>query len=76
MLLLRGGRRRAEGRPPGPVSWAAGALTAVGLLLPLSPVGSLLGLTPLPALYYLLLAAVLALYTTGLMAVRARQGQR
>ncbi|MGW2911844.1 magnesium-translocating P-type ATPase [Streptomyces asoensis] len=76
MLLLRGGRRQAEGRTPGPVGRAAGALTAVGLLLPLSPVGSLLGLTPLPALYYLLLAAVLALYTAGLMAVRARHRYR
>ncbi|MFI9562737.1 magnesium-translocating P-type ATPase [Streptomyces rishiriensis] len=76
MLLLRGGRRRAEGSASGPVGRAAGALTAVGLLLPLSPLGSLLGLTSLPALYYVLLASVLALYAAGLMAVRARQGGR
>ncbi|MFI7399210.1 magnesium-translocating P-type ATPase [Streptomyces sp. NPDC049541] len=69
MVLLRTGRR-AAGRGPGPIGWAAGALAAVGLLLPVSPLGSLLGLTPLPLLYYLLLAAVLALYTLGLMAVR------
>lgn len=69
MVLLRAGRREA-GRGPGPIGWAAGALAAVGLLLPVSPLGSLLGLTPLPLLYYLLLAAVLALYTVGLMAVR------
>ncbi|MCT9079573.1 magnesium-translocating P-type ATPase [Streptomyces fulvoviolaceus] len=75
MFLLRAGRRRAEGRVPGPVGWAAAALTAVGLLLPLSPPGALLGLTPLPPLYYLLLAAVLALYAGGLMAVRAREGE-
>jgi Mg2+-importing ATPase len=69
MLLLRAGRRTA-GRGPGPIGWAAGALAAVGLLLPVSPLGSLLGLTPLPLLYYLLLAAVLALYAVGLVAVR------
>ncbi|MFF4500008.1 magnesium-translocating P-type ATPase [Streptomyces sp. NPDC001401] len=69
MVLLRAGRR-AAGRGPGPIGWAAGALAAVGLLLPVSPLGSLLGLTALPLLYYLLLAAVLALYTVGLMAVR------
>ncbi|MGW3035983.1 magnesium-translocating P-type ATPase [Streptomyces sp. NPDC001178] len=68
MVLLRTGRL-AAGRGPGPIGWAAGALAAVGLLLPVSPLGSLLGLTPLPLLYYLLLAAVLALYTVGLMAV-------
>ncbi|RPF33627.1 magnesium-translocating P-type ATPase [Streptomyces sp. TLI_185] len=68
MVLLRAGRL-AAGRGPGPIGWAAGALAAVGLLLPVSPLGSLLGLTPLPLLYYLLLAAVLALYTVGLMAV-------
>ncbi|MEU3334956.1 magnesium-translocating P-type ATPase [Streptomyces sp. NPDC006668] len=69
MVLLRAGRDTA-GRLPGPVGWAAGALAAVGLLLPVTPLGSLLGLTPLPPLYYLLLAAVLALYTAGLVAVR------
>ncbi|MCH5671501.1 magnesium-translocating P-type ATPase [Streptomyces gilvus] len=68
MVLLRAGRDTA-GRLPGPVGWAAGALAAVGLLLPVTPLGSLLGLTPLPPLYYLLLAAVLALYTAGLGAV-------
>ncbi|WP_069767913.1 magnesium-translocating P-type ATPase [Streptomyces sp. LUP30] len=76
MLLLRTGRLRAEGGASGPVGWAAGALTAAGLLLPLSPLGSPLGLTPLPALYYVLLASVLALYAAGLMAVRARQRSR
>ncbi len=72
MLLLRAGRHTAEGRKPGPIGWAAGALTAVGLLLPFTPLGSLLGLTPLPAVYYLLLAAVLVLYAVGLTAVRSR----
>ncbi|WP_329552200.1 magnesium-translocating P-type ATPase [Streptomyces sp. NBC_00988] len=76
MTLLRSGRHAAEGRKPGPIGWAAATLTAVGLLLPVSPLGSLLGLTPLPALYYLLLAAVLVLYTAGLMAVRARDERR
>ncbi|MFI5888057.1 magnesium-translocating P-type ATPase [Streptomyces sp. NPDC051554] len=76
MTLLRSGRHTAEGSKPGPIGWAAVTLTAVGLLLPVSPLGSLLGLTPLPALYYLLLAAVLVLYTAGLMAVRARDERR
>ncbi|WP_405872635.1 magnesium-translocating P-type ATPase [Streptomyces sp. NBC_00005] len=68
------GRGRARG--PGPIGWSAAALAAVGLLLPLSPFGALLGFTPLPLLYYLLLAAVLALYAAGLMAVGARGERR
>ena len=76
MLLLRAGRRTAEGRGPGPIGRAAAALAAVGLLLPLSPFGALLGFTPLPPLYYLLLAAVLALYAAGLGTVGARAERR
>ncbi|MEU6254543.1 magnesium-translocating P-type ATPase [Streptomyces sp. NPDC047043] len=75
MLLLRAGRHRTQGRLPGPIGWAAAALTAVGLLLPLSPPGALLGLTALPPLYYLLLAAVLGLYAAGLPAVGARDAR-
>ncbi|MGW5739281.1 MULTISPECIES: magnesium-translocating P-type ATPase [Streptomyces] len=72
MLLLRSGRRRAEGRTPGPVGWAVAALAAVGLLLPLSPLGPLLGMTALPGLYYPLLAGVLGLYAAALAAARRR----
>ncbi|MEU5952947.1 HAD-IC family P-type ATPase [Streptomyces sp. NPDC047525] len=72
MLLLRTGRRRAEGRTPGPVGWSVAALAAVGLLLPLSPLGPLLGMTALPGLYYLLLAVVLGLYAVALEALRRR----
>ncbi|WP_391858536.1 magnesium-translocating P-type ATPase [Streptomyces rugosispiralis] len=72
MLLLRTGRRGAEGRTPGTVGWAAAALTVVGLLVPVSPLGSFFGLTPLPVLYYPLLGAVLALYAAALMAARTR----
>ncbi|MFD3573773.1 cation-translocating P-type ATPase [Streptomyces sp. NPDC058644] len=72
MLLLRTGRRRAEGRTPGPVGWSVAALAAVGLLLPLSPLGPLLGMTALPGLYYLLLAVVLGLYAAALGVLRRR----
>jgi Mg2+-importing ATPase len=72
MLVLRTGRRATEGRPPGPVCWAATGLAAIGVTLPLSPLGPFLGLTPLPARYYLLLAAVLALYAAALFALRRR----
>ncbi|WTP28003.1 magnesium-translocating P-type ATPase [Streptomyces sp. NBC_00203] len=71
MLLLRAGRRTAAGRRlPGPVSWAAAALAGAGLLLPLSPLGPLLGMTALPVLFYVLLAAVLTLYAVALTAAR------
>ncbi|MEU6766277.1 magnesium-translocating P-type ATPase [Streptomyces sp. NPDC046853] len=72
MLLLRTGRRRAEGRTPGPVGLSVAALAAVGLLLPLSPLGPLLGMTALPGLYYLLLAVVLGSYAAALGALRGR----
>ncbi|MFC8124907.1 magnesium-translocating P-type ATPase [Streptomyces sp. NPDC057302] len=74
MLLLRTGRRRAEGRTPGPVGLSVAALAAVGLLLPLSPLGPLLGMTALPVLYYPLLAVVLGLYAAALGVARRRWG--
>ncbi|MFJ8750632.1 magnesium-translocating P-type ATPase [Streptomyces sp. NPDC102441] len=72
MLLLRAGRRTAEGRTGSPVRWAAAGLAVIGILLPPSPLGPLLGLTALPPLYYPLLAGVLALYTVALAAARSR----
>ncbi|MFG2222486.1 magnesium-translocating P-type ATPase [Streptomyces sp. NPDC048644] len=76
MLLLRGGRRAAEGRTAGPIQIAVTALAVIGVLLPLSPLGPLLEMAPPPALYYLLLAAVLTLYGAALAAVRARYARR
>ncbi|MGX4691133.1 magnesium-translocating P-type ATPase [Streptomyces sp. JNUCC 63] len=76
MLLLRAGRHRVEGHKPGPLTWAAAMLAAIGLLLPPSPLGSWLGLTALPAVYYLLLTAVLVLYAGGLLAARTRYERR
>ncbi|PPS77271.1 MULTISPECIES: magnesium-translocating P-type ATPase [Streptomyces] len=76
MLLLRTGRRDAAVRAPGPVGLAAGGLAAVGLLLPPSPLGAALGMTALPAAYYLLPAAVLGLYALALAAARTRHRRR
>jgi Mg2+-importing ATPase len=75
MVLLsfgRGGRGGRGGRRPGPVTWSAAGLAGVGLLIPASPVGAALGLSPLPGVYYGLLAAVLALYAVALTAARTR----
>ncbi|MFF3171117.1 magnesium-translocating P-type ATPase [Streptomyces sp. NPDC057900] len=72
MLLLRTGRRAAEGRTGGPLRAAAAGLAAVGVLLPLTPLGPPLGMSALPPLYYLLLASVLALYAYGLAGARNR----
>ncbi|WUW19594.1 magnesium-translocating P-type ATPase [Streptomyces sp. NBC_01463] len=71
MLLLRTGRRTAEGRG-GPLRAAAAGLAVVGVLLPLTPLGPLLGMSALPPLYYLLLAGVLAVYACGLRWARNR----
>lgn len=72
MLLLRSGRRLAEGGAPTPIRLAATALAVVGLLLPLSPLGPVLGMTALPPLYYGLMAGVLALYGVALGVARRR----
>ncbi|MEV5201776.1 magnesium-translocating P-type ATPase [Streptomyces sp. NPDC053720] len=72
MLLLRTGGGVAGGRGGGPLRVAACGLAVVGLLLPLTPLGGLLGMSALPPLYYLLLATVLALYAYGLRAARTR----
>ncbi|MDJ0346127.1 magnesium-translocating P-type ATPase [Streptomyces sp. H10-C2] len=76
ILVLRTGRRAAEGRAPTPVRLATTVLAMIGLLLPLSPLAPVLGMAALPPVYYLLLAAVLALYGAGLMAARARYEKR
>ncbi|MFF7788341.1 magnesium-translocating P-type ATPase [Streptomyces sp. NPDC007991] len=76
MLLLRTGRRAEGSRAPGPVGLAAAGLAAVGLLLPPSPLGTALGMTALPAAYYLLPGVVLGLYALALTAARARQTRR
>jgi Mg2+-importing ATPase len=76
MVLLSLGARGTSGRRPGPVTWSAAALAATGLFLPMSALGAPLGLSPLPGVYYGLLAAVLTLYAAGLMTARARQERR
>ncbi|MEU7019090.1 magnesium-translocating P-type ATPase [Streptomyces sp. NPDC046203] len=74
MVLLRGvpGARGASG----PVRRAAAALALVGVLLPLTPLGPMLAMTPPPALYYLLLGIVLCLYATALRLARARYDRK
>ncbi|MEU3354009.1 magnesium-translocating P-type ATPase [Streptomyces sp. NPDC037389] len=69
MALLRSGRLRA----PTPVRVAVAGLAVVGLLLPLSPFGAMLSMSPLPTLYYGLLALVLALYGGVLWVARSRR---
>ncbi|WP_329463665.1 magnesium-translocating P-type ATPase [Streptomyces sp. NBC_01431] len=59
MVLLRTGRG-------GGVPVTAGLLALTGLLLPLSPLGPLIGMAALPPAYYPLLALVLALYAAAL----------
>ncbi|MFI0976411.1 magnesium-translocating P-type ATPase [Streptomyces sp. NPDC021093] len=70
MVMLRTGRRAVESRTPGVVPWAATALAATGVLLPLSPVGPLLGMSGMPAVYYPLVGAVLVGYAAALFALR------
>lgn len=76
MLLLRSGRRAAEGRAADPVHLAVAALAVIGILLPLSPLGPALGMSAPPPLYYALLAAVLSLYGIALATVRKRYSDR
>ncbi|MFD7663203.1 magnesium-translocating P-type ATPase [Streptomyces sp. NPDC059788] len=76
MYLLRTGRRSAEGRAPGPIRVAVCALAVIGLLLPPSPLGPLLGMAALPPLYYGLLAAVLVLYGAGLAWAKERYDRK
>ncbi|MFF8986653.1 magnesium-translocating P-type ATPase [Streptomyces globisporus] len=76
MVLLRTGRSVVERRAGGPLRAAAAGLAAVGVTLPLTPLGPLLGMSALPPLYYLLLGSVLGLYAIGLTAARRRYERR
>ncbi|WP_372509589.1 magnesium-translocating P-type ATPase [Streptomyces humicola] len=69
MVLLRGMGGRLP-RVPGPLRLATGALAAVGLLLPLSPLARPLHLAALPPQYYALLLVVLAAYGGALALAR------
>lgn len=69
MALLRSGR----GGAPRPVRAAVAGLAIVGLLLPVSPLGPMLSMSPLPTLYYGLLALVLVVYGAALWAARSRR---
>ncbi|MEU7132334.1 magnesium-translocating P-type ATPase [Streptomyces sp. NPDC046261] len=70
MLLLR------SGRVPWPVGAAVAGLALVGLALPLSPLGAALSMSPLPPLYYGLLAVVLGVYGAALAVARRRNPAR
>ncbi|MEU9091487.1 magnesium-translocating P-type ATPase [Streptomyces sp. NPDC048428] len=72
MLLLRTGGGAVQRHGGGPLRAAAAGLAVVGVLLPLTALGPLLGMGALPPLYYLLLATVLALYACGLGWARTR----
>ncbi|MBK6041693.1 magnesium-translocating P-type ATPase [Streptomyces sp. MBT55] len=76
MVLLRTGRSAVERRAGGPLRAAAAGLAAVGVALPLTPLGPLLGMSALPPLYYLLLGSVLGLYAVGLTGARRRYERR
>ncbi|WP_435812573.1 magnesium-translocating P-type ATPase [Streptomyces rubiginosohelvolus] len=76
MVLLRTGRSAAERRAGGPLRAAAAGLATVGVALPLTPLGPLLGMSALPPVYYLLLGSVLGLYAVGLTAARRRYERR
>ncbi|WP_107064888.1 magnesium-translocating P-type ATPase [Streptomyces sp. NRRL S-623] len=76
LVLLRTGRSAAERRAGGPLRAAAAGLAVVGVLLPVTPLGLLLGMSALPPLYYLLLGSVLGLYAVGLTAARRRYERR
>ncbi|GGR97753.1 magnesium-translocating P-type ATPase [Streptomyces rubiginosohelvolus] len=76
MVLLRTGRSAAERGAGGPLRAAAAGLAAVGVALPLTPLGPLLGMSALPPLYYLLLGSVLGLYAVGLTVARRRYERR
>ncbi|MGY3677772.1 Mg2+-importing ATPase [Streptomyces sp. TE33382] len=76
MVLLRTGRTAAERRAGGPLRAAAAGLACVGVLLPLTAAGPLLGMSALPPLYYVLLGTVLGLYAAGLTAARRHADHR
>ncbi|MEV7011410.1 magnesium-translocating P-type ATPase [Streptosporangium sp. NPDC051022] len=71
MLLLRPTTRVSP-----PLLLATGALAAVGLLLPLSPPASALGLVALPATSYLWLLLVVVLYGGALLVLNRRGWSR
>ncbi|SCK62741.1 hypothetical protein YUWDRAFT_06617 [Streptomyces sp. AmelKG-D3] len=76
MVILRGGRHAADGRGTGPVHRAALGLAVVGIVLPTSPLGSLLAMGARPPLYYALLATVLDLYAVVLVLARGGRHER
>lgn len=62
LLVIRTPRRPLQSRPSGAL--ATTIALAVGILLPVSPLGTRLGLTPLPAAFLLYVAAATLAYLT------------
>ena len=62
LFVIRTARSPLSSRPAPTLVWTALAAVAVGLLLPYSPLASLLGFTPMPLAYLGFLAAATAVY--------------
>ncbi len=59
-------------RPSRPLTITTLSIVAIGFLLPYTPIGGHLGFTPLPALYFLFLAAMIVTYLLLVQVVKQR----
>jgi Mg2+-importing ATPase len=62
LFIIRTGGNPLRSRPSRPLTMTTLAIVLVGVLLPITPLASVLGFTPLPLLYFLFLGLAIAIY--------------
>ena len=62
LFIIRTDGNPLRSRPSRPLTMTTLAIVLVGVLLPITPLASVLGFTPLPLLYFLFLGLAIAIY--------------
>src|SRR5881296_960600 len=76
LFVIRTAGNPLRSRPSRPLTITTLLIVAIGILLPYTPLAGPLGFTPLPALYFLFLAVMTAIYLLLVQLVKSRLMRR
>ena len=76
LFIIRTAGNPLRSRPSRPLTITTLLIVAIGILLPYTPLAGPLGFTPLPALYFLFLAVMTAIYLLLVQLVKSRLMRR
>ena len=72
LFIIRTAGNPLRSRPSRPLAFTTLLIVAIGILLPYTPLAGPLGFTPLPALYFLFLFAMTAIYLLLVQLIKSR----